>query len=185
MTLASMSYKTFVWPHNPERYGISYERRMALHDIPFGSYRLQELGQTRRIIRGEGEFVGRDGYETFKKLAGVYYAGGPGTLTHPVWSGMQAYFVGLTLTQEPQEDYVRYAFTFWECLPGDTESTLTQQTETGGTVKSAARWYDIVSGDTLWGIALRHDTSVEKLLSLNPAIRNPNLIAAGARLRIS
>lgn len=185
MTLAPMRFKTFIWPHNPERYSISYERRMAMHEIPFGSYRLQELGQTRRIIRGEGEFVGQDAYETFKKLAGVYYAGGPGTLTHPVWSGMQAYFVSLTLTQEPREDYVRYAFAFWECFSGETEPALTRQTETTEAAKSAAQWHDVVSGDTLWGIALRYDTSVEKLLGLNPAIRNPNLILAGARLRIS
>jgi prophage DNA circulation protein len=180
-----MRYKTFVWPHNPERYSISCERRMALHEIPFGGYRVQELGQARRVVSGEGDFAGQDAYETFKKLAGVYYAGGAGTLTHPVWQGMQAYFVSLTLTQEPREDYVRYAFAFWEALPGVADAVLTRKTETAGTAESAAGWYDIVAGDTLWGIALRYDTSVEKLLSLNPSIRNPNLIAAGARLRIS
>lgn len=73
MILAPMRFKSFVWPHNPRVYSIAYERKMAVHKIPFGRHYLQSLGQTRRVLRGEGEFVGEHAYDTFKELATVFY----------------------------------------------------------------------------------------------------------------
>ena len=35
-------------------------------------------------------------------------------LTHPVWRTDRAYFVSLSVTEEPRPDYVRYSFAFWE-----------------------------------------------------------------------
>ena len=118
MSLTSMRYKDFVWPHNPRTYTIRYERQVAVHKVPFGRYAMQDLGMGRRIMEGEGEFWGPDAYDTFKELASVFYAGGPGTLVHPVWQSASAYLVRLELVQEPRPDYVRYAFTFWEDFGG-------------------------------------------------------------------
>ncbi|MBX6342326.1 MAG: LysM peptidoglycan-binding domain-containing protein [Thermomicrobiaceae bacterium] len=42
--------------------------------------------------------------------------------------------------------------------------------------------YTIRPGDTLWDIAVRHGTSVEHLLALNPSIVDPNRIYAGQTL---
>ena len=53
-----MRYKDYVWPHNPRVYSIDYERKMAVNKVPFGTYHLQDLGRTRRVMRGEGEFAG-------------------------------------------------------------------------------------------------------------------------------
>ena len=68
MNLSPMRFKNFVWPHNPRTYTITFEREMALHKIPFGRHYLQSLGQTRRVLRGEGEFAGAGAYETFQQL---------------------------------------------------------------------------------------------------------------------
>ena len=114
MELRPMQYKGFVWPHNPRTYTITYDRQVAVHKVPFGRYAMQDLGMTHRVMRGEGEFVGPEAYDTFRALASVFYEGGPGTLLHPVWQSAQVYFVALALTQEPRKDYVRYTFTFWE-----------------------------------------------------------------------
>ena len=73
MILAPMRFKGFVWPHNPRVYSITFERKLATHKIPFGLHYLQSLGQTRRVLRGEGEFVGERAYDTFKELATVFY----------------------------------------------------------------------------------------------------------------
>ncbi len=118
MKLSPMRFKTFVWPHNPRVYSITYERKMAANKIPFGRHYLQSLGQTRRVFRGEGEFVGEGAYHTFKQLATVFYEETPGPLIHPVWTATTAWFVGLELEQEPRSDYVRYSFEFWEVMPG-------------------------------------------------------------------
>ena len=42
-----------------------------------------------------------------------------------------------------------------------------------------AKTYTIKSGDTLSGIAKRHNTSVNILLVLNPSIKNKNVIRVG------
>ena len=76
--LAPMRYKDFVWPHNPRVYTIDYKREMGVHKVPFGRYHLQDLGLTRRVMKGQGEFVGEKAYETFKALASVFYQEGPG-----------------------------------------------------------------------------------------------------------
>ncbi|MFR6378468.1 MAG: DNA circularization N-terminal domain-containing protein [Evtepia sp.] len=103
-----------MWPHNPRTYRITYQRQVAVQKVPFGRYALQNLGLTRRVMEGEGEFFGPEAYDEFRKLASVFYQEGPGMLIHPVWQSANVYFVGLALAQEPKQDYVRYTFTFWE-----------------------------------------------------------------------
>ena len=94
----------YVWPHNPRVYTIEYKRTMGARKVPFGRYHLQDLGPAQRVMRGEGEFVGEGAYGEFKKLATVFYAGGPGLLVHPVWQTSNAYFVELSLRQEPRAE---------------------------------------------------------------------------------
>lgn len=52
--LSPMTFKTFVWPHNPRVYAITYERKMAVYKIPFGRHFLQRLGQTGGCSRVRG-----------------------------------------------------------------------------------------------------------------------------------
>ena len=72
MSLTPMRYKGYVWPHNPETYHISWQRKLAARKIPFGQSSIQDLGQTYRVMRGEGTFVGAGAYEEFRKLAEVF-----------------------------------------------------------------------------------------------------------------
>lgn len=129
MKLSPMRFKNFTWPHNPRVYSITYERKMAVNKIPFGRHALQSLGQTRRVFRGEGEFVGEGAYDTFKQLATVFYEETPGTLIHPVWMAATAWFVGLELEQEPRSDYVRYSFEFWEVVGGSAVKLTAREVE--------------------------------------------------------
>ena len=122
-------------------------------------------------------------------------------LVHPVWQAMRARFVALEVLEEPQPDYVRYSFEFWEegemagmtrlaaaaettpeTPPGAAEEP---ETETVDTEKTDSEAYHIVSkGETLWGIAKRYGISLEQLLGLNPQICNPNLIRPGDEVRV-
>ena len=175
-----MRYKDYVWPHNPRVYTIEYKRTMGARKVPFGRYHLQDLGPAQRVMRGEGEFVGEGAYGEFKKLATVFYAGGPGLLVHPVWQTSNAYFVELSLRQEPRADYVGYSFAFWEGYDG--HSTGVQVTggggepETGPAASTAGeRRHTVRRGETLWGIARDYGLSLTELIALNPQIKNPNL----------
>ena len=195
MILSPMRFKNFVWPHNPRVYSITFERKIAVHKIPFGEHYLQSLGQTRRVLKGEGEFVGKGAYDTFKALASVFYEETPGVLVHPVWMTTTAWFVGLELRQEPRRDYVAYSFEFWEVVLDSTTGLTSAAANSGGTVAgggaaggSAAgqgEWYTVAKGDTLWGLSQRYGVALDQIISLNPDIRNPNLIYVGQRVRIT
>ena len=137
-----------------------------------------------------GSCVGEGAYGEFKKLATVFYAGGPGLLVHPVWQTSNAYFVELSLRQEPRADYVGYSFAFWEGYDG--HSTGVQVTggggepETGPAASTAGeRRHTVRQGETLWGIARDYGLSLTELIALNPQIKNPNLILAGEEVRLA
>lgn len=182
MKLSPMRYKDFIWPHNPKVYEMTYRRSVTPVKLPFGGWVMQDMGKTYRVLSGEGEFVGKQAYEQFKKLAKVFEQGGTGILMHPVWQMTKAVFVSLTLAEEPRENYVRYTFEFWEdadnagafkIIPKPVQSQ--PDAPSGG----SARSYTVVKGDTMWAIAARNNMSLARLISLNPQIRNPNLIYPG------
>ena len=195
MNLTPMRYKNYTWPYNPRVYTINFERKMAVHKVPFGRCHLQDLGLTRRILRGEGEFLGSGAYEEFKKLATVFYDDGPGLLIHPVWQISNAYFVELALRQEPRENYVSYSFTFWEESGGcDTEPEVIKAAGTAGdtagsgTAASAAgqaQYHTVIRGETLWGIARRNGLALNAVIAMNPQIAHPNLIYPGQQVRVA
>lgn len=188
MILSPMRFKDFVWPHNPRVYSITYERKLAVHKIPFGRHKIQSLGQTRRVLKGEGEFVGEGAYDTFKALASVFYEETPGVLVHPVWMTTTAWFAGLELRQAPRRDYVAYSFEFWEVIEGTGDTKLAARAVTGGNGNAGAgqtgEWHTVARGDTLWGLSQRYGTALSQIIALNPSIRNPNLIYPGQKVRI-
>lgn len=190
MLLTPMRYKGFTWPHNPRIYSIDYERTMITNKVPFGQYHLQDLGRTRRVMRGEGEFVGENAYSLFGLLANTFYEGGEGVLIHPLWQVANAHFVELRLEQVPRPDYVKYSFVFWEATDLYNESvTLVDGTtssggEGDGTEDSATSTYTVVRGDTLWSIARDYGMTLNYLIGLNPQIKNPNLIYPGEQVNI-
>lgn len=184
MLLSPMRYKDYVWPHNPRVYEIEFKRKVVAHKIPFGAYTLQAMGREHRVLRGEGEFVGQDAYDEFRKLGSLFYSNTPGILVHPVWQTSNALFVGLSVRQEPREDYVSYSFEFWECFDGYTTAAEIVTPVTEETAKAEA-WYSVVSGDCLWNIAIKYGITLSALLALNPQIKNPNLIYPGDRIRVA
>lgn len=194
MELTPMRFKSFVWPHNPRTYTIAFQREMANFKAPFGRYHLQNLGLTRRVLRGAGEFVGERAYEQFKELADLFYEESPGILVHPVWMTTTAWFVGLTVEQEPVKDYVRYAFEFWETsgeLTGKLERTAVTASGAGngsaaeaGGGSGGAAYHTVVRGDTLWDIANAYGVGLAEVIAWNPDIKNPNLIKPGQKVRV-
>ena len=187
MRLTPMRFKEFTWPHNPEVYSVEYRRRIAVHQVPFGGCVMQELGGSYRVLKGEGVFAGEGAYQRFRELAEVFRSQGPGLLVHPVWQTSNAFFVELSLKQEPRADYVRYTFAFWEGYEG--HSTGIQVS--GGEKPSAPSggggrvWHTVQRGETMWGIARDNGLSLTQLIALNPQIKNPNLILVGEKVRLA
>ena len=191
MNLSPMRFKNYVWPHNPRVYEIAFHRNVAVHHVPFGRSVLEGMGMAYRILRGEGEFVGPGADREFQKQATVFYEETPGILVHPVWQTANAWFVELSVKQEPLEDYVAYAFEFWECYDHYQRTLTTVSAPSSGNTEAAATagsagqaYYSVVSGDTLYAIARKYALSLTELVALNPQIKNPNLIYPGQEVRL-
>jgi LysM repeat protein len=63
-----------------------------------------------------------------------------------------------------------------------TKLVLTQPATTASAAEG--EYHVIETGDTLGGIALRYDTTVEKLMRLNPDV-DPTALRPGERIRVS
>src|SRR5690606_4717392 len=48
----------------------------------------------------------------------------------------------------------------------------------------AANSYTVVSGDSLWKIAVKTQTGVQELINANPQLKNPNLIYPGQKINV-
>lgn len=182
MNLSPMRFKQFIWPHNPRVYSTLCQRNVAANKIPLGGWHLQNLGQTCRVFRGEGEFTGEGAYDTFKALEAVFREESAGILVHPVWLAVRAWFVSLKLEQEPRSNYVRYSFEFWEEQPVWEELSRLQPLSAA---VEKERLHTAVQGETLWLIARRYGLSEAQILALNPTIRNPNQISPGEQVRVA
>ena len=192
MNLTPMRYKDYTWPHNPKVYSVERQRRLVVHQIPYGRCVIQDLGGMYRVLRGEGVFAGEGAYEQFRQLAAVFQEDGPGLLVHPVWQTERARFASLQVTEEPLPDYVRYRFEFWEDWSGyeggltevDVSETQTNEMAESKQENREATVYIVKKGDTLWGIARRYGVALTALIAANPQIKNPNLIYTGDRVTI-
>ena len=189
MNLSPMRYKEFVWPHNPESYHIAFARHMAVSPVPYGAEYLQGLSMAHRSMTGQGIFYGKKAYDTFKALATVFYDNSPGQLIHPVWRSARAWFVELSLAQEPQTDFVSYTFTFWEDT-GQYKTSLSEAAPVPGGAAAGSGgtaglvYHTVRKGETLSGIARAYGTTLSAVIALNPQIKNPNLIYPGDRVRV-
>ena len=54
-----MRFKDFIWSKNPETFNISITRDIKELSIPFYGSVMQDYGEQKRIIKGEGEFSGK------------------------------------------------------------------------------------------------------------------------------
>ncbi len=180
MVLSPMRFKSYVWPHNPRIYEISFTRDVAYHKVPFGAYILQNMGRGRRVLKGAGEFAGEGAYDEFKKLATAFYDNTPGLLIHPIWQESYAYFTKLSLKQMPTENYVAYEFEFWESY--DQYGTVSEA-GVDGLGEPGMSYVRLKAGESFWTLAARYgDPST--ILSLNPHIQNPNSVPTGTLIKV-
>lgn len=172
MKLQPMSYKSYVWPFNPEKVQVEYARNLYQMQLPlFGSI-LQDLGCDKRVVTGSGEFVGNSCMVEFNQLAAVFAAGGSGTLRLPGDTPFTAAFSSLKMIGAAQPDCVSYSFIFVE----DENIFLTN------TTSPQKSTYICAGGENLWGVANLCNTDVDTLKALNPMIQWPNRLEAGRKV---
>lgn len=170
MRMQPMSFKSYVWPFNPEKVQVEYARNIKNMKLPLYGSVLQDLGCDKRVITGSGEFIGGGCMAEFNRLAAVFNSSGSGTLRLPGVTPFTAAFSSLKMVGEAQPDCVPYSFVFVE-----DENTVF----TGEPKKDS---YVCVGGESLWSVANLYNTTVDALKALNPMIQWPNDLQAGQKV---
>ena len=109
-----MSYKTFTFPHNPERITVTTETRIATAHCPEYGPIHQNLGIAKRVIRAEGVFYGTDAKARYAALEALMWQPTAGQLYIPGMGTVIAFPVGLSYIGEGDGTVLRYTAVFTE-----------------------------------------------------------------------
>ena len=101
MNLMGMRFRDFTWPHNPTALTLALERNVKETALPYRGSRLEDLGEAKRRITGEGYFTGEDCGKQWRQLQAVFRRGGPGSLQLPGQEPFLAVMDSLKLLGRP------------------------------------------------------------------------------------
>lgn len=170
MIISDMRFDSFEWKYNPLSIEVLYSRKMSRQNMPeFGSI-VSPIGCDLRVVKGKGEFAGKNCLERYEELMNLFERGRKGLLTIPFMSPFYAYFNDLTLKGEATPDLITYTFEFTEA-----QSKISRGTQ---------REYVPKSGETLFDIAYDQGVSVEELVRLNPQVKRPDELREGEAVRL-
>lgn len=168
MSLPAMRFKNFSWPKNPAKLHISSQRQVKEVFLPFLRSSFQDLGSKRRVVSGEGVFLGPHAADSFQALSNLLSQGGSGTLSLPALPPLSASLVRLDLIADPVPNTVRYSFEFWEdpAAPSDSPSSLDLPS------------VPVSAGGNVWAVANQYGSSYQEVIGCNPHIQWPNFFPA-------
>ena len=136
--MTTMSFKTFTFPHNPERITVTTETRIATAHCPEYGPIHQNLGLARRIIRAEGVFYGANAKTQYTALdpqfdhqpmdytalEALMWQATAGNLRIPGMGVVVAFPTALSYTGEGDGTVLRYTAEFTELIAStDREGT--------------------------------------------------------------
>lgn len=122
--MTTMSYKTFTFPHNPEKITVTTETRLATAHCPEYGPIHQNLGLARRVIRAEGRFYGEDAKSQYTALEALMWQSTAGRLRIPGMGVVVAYPAALQMVGEGDGTVLRYTAEFTELIAStDREGT--------------------------------------------------------------
>ncbi len=168
-----LQFRDFAFPHNPKTLQVAYSRNFKVFRPPLREAVLQHLGRDFRVVTGRGEFYGEDAFPQFLRLTKQFESEQRGVLVLPGFEPFYAWFRSLKLIGEAGTGVLEYAFEFWELPAEPVEAASLTQSR-----------YIPAEGETLWSISAATGVSVERLLALNPYIRNPFDLTPGREVAL-
>lgn len=160
MKLVPMRFKGVEWRHNPREISFSCEEGVSELSAPFGLSYIQDTGRKNMVIKGEGELLGEDCGEQFKRLFALFKEGGSGVLAVPKLCAVYAVFDSLKIVGYPKPDVLKYSFVFREVM---------EKTETVKPLEYIGK-----PGECLWDAAYATGNSIDSLVALNTWVKRPD-----------
>lgn len=170
MNLMNMSFKNFVWRHNPTMLKVTAAGNVKETALPFADSVVENLGRKKRKVIGEGYFVGDDCREQWYSLSKVFEENTAGALRLPWQAPFYAVMNSLNLVGVAGKNLIKYEFEF---------------TEVEGQAKhDGSGTYTALAGETLWHYAMRFGCKIDDLVKANPEIDDTMHLAEGQEVRV-
>lgn len=163
MSNPPMRFKGYTMHHNPESLKITEAKDVKEFVTPYTTNSIQDLGRKARVVTGEGVLYGNKFLTEYKELVKLYSLSGSGALSLPGFSPFMADFTSLSVTSQPQDNYLKYRFTFVEDI------------EAGFNINDTSKNIYEPDNETLWDISYKLNLPIENLLILNPKIKRPDI----------
>lgn len=170
----TLRFKEYSFVYNPKELSIENRRNLVEFCVPFLGSIVQDMGQANTVIKGKGEFIGKNCIEEAKKLQSMIKNSKNGLLFIPDMDPIDAYLYRFDINLENLPGSIEYEFEFWENKEYSKEFLSSQE----------SLYHIVLSGETLWTIARDYDTTVSDLMKLNPKIRRPDYLEEGQRILI-
>lgn len=170
MIHALLRYKNFVFDKNPAEISFKGEKLLNTEHIPFSGAVLYEGGDKPKAIKSSGSFSGENRLERSLEIQKLFDKGGEGMLFLSDIPPINAVMSSLHVYEKSGSTDIFYDIEFYE-IP-------MEKTEKGEKYITAGK------EDSLWSIASRYGTDIEKLVQLNPLCMDPWDVSHGERIRI-
>lgn len=170
MKLVPMRFKGVEWRHNPGELSFECDKQVNELKTPNGTAYIQNMGRKNMKIRGSGELFGEDCLEQFRSLLDLFKQSGSGILAIPYIKPVCAVFESLKVLGMPKPDILSYSFVFREVM----EYVQTDP----------KKLHITAEGENLWDISYLYGISVDELVRLNPWVKRPDELSAGAEVAL-
>lgn len=171
MIISNMRFGGFEWEHNPLSVQILHSNDFKVYNLCSQKNVAYPLGRKLRIVKGKGEFAGKDCILRYKELAQVFFKGQKALLSLPFEVPFEAFFTELSLVAQPSPDFCEYTFEFLEV-----------QTSSAASVPKV--YIPQQQGENLFDIAYKFGVKVEKLVELNPQLRRADELPPFEEVRL-
>lgn len=169
-----MRFMGYTLHHNPHTLQVISNANISQYCIPDFTELTESIGSKATVVKGEGVFYGENAFEQFAELKQLAKARKADVLSVSGINPFYAYLSELKLKCTPVDDYVEYSFTFIE-----SEDYTYKENST------APNSYIVKQTEDLWDISCKLNIPIERLISLNPQLKNTYDISEGDVIRIN
>ncbi len=169
-----MRFMGYTLHHNPHTLQIINNANIEQYCIPDFTELTENIGNKATVVKGEGVFYGENAFEQFVELKQLAKSNKAGVLSVSGINPFYACLSELRLKCTPVDDYVEYSFTFIESADYKYKENSTAPTK-----------YIVKQAEDLWDISCKLSIPIEKLINLNPQLKNTYDISEGDVIRIN
>lgn len=169
--LANMRYEGLEWQINPLTLTVVQEQDLQAQRTNSGYSQTFATNRKMSVYKGEGEFVGEDCTDRFRSLEEHFMKHKKGVLTLPFGVPFEAYFTRLSILCDDTPNIVKYSFEFRRDLSASPYF-------------GKKEFHLVKEGESLYDVAYLEGIAVDKLIELNPRIREIMKLKAGEQVRL-